>query len=92
MTLLEKQVMGQRLKAALKFRSMSQRDLATKIGVSEAVISRYITGTRTPHTLNAIKICDVLGVSLDWYVNGYCKRCKRNQDVTCETCKYLGEG
>ena len=92
MTNIEQQVMSRRLKAALKFRSMTQRDLAEKVGITESAISRYITGTRLPKMHIAFKICDALGVSLDWYVNGYCKRCKRNQDVSCETCKYLGEG
>lgn len=92
MTLFEKQVMGQRLKAGLNFRSMSQRDLAEKIGITETAVSRYTTGSRVPRTDIAIKICDALDVSLDWYVNGYCKRCKRRQDVLCENCKYLGEG
>lgn len=92
MTLFEKEVMGQRLKAALKFRSMTQKDLADKTNITESSISRLINGERTPRTDTAIKICDALGVSLDWYVNGYCKRCKRKQVVTCETCQYLGEG
>lgn len=92
MTLFEQQVMGRRLKAALKFRSMTQRDLAEKIGITETAISRYTTGSRVPKTSIAIKICDALGVSLDWYVMGYCSRCKRLQDVQCENCKYLGEG
>lgn len=92
MIVIMRQVMGRRLKAALKFRSMTQKDLADKTHITEASISRLINGERTPRTDAAIKICDALGVSLDWYVNGYCKRCKRNQDVKCETCKYFGEG
>ena len=92
MTDLYKQAMGQRLKAALKFRSMTQKDLATKTNITEASISRLINGERNPRTDAAIKICDALGVSLDWYVMGYCSRCKRLQDVQCENCKYLGEG
>ena len=92
MTEFEKQIMGQRLKAALKFRSMTQRDLATKANLTTSSVCRFVNGERTPRTDAAIKICDALGVSLDWYVMGYCSRCKRLQDVLCENCKYLGEG
>ena len=92
MTDLDKQAMGRRLKAALEYRHMTQRELAYLADLTEAAVSHYVKGDRLPKTDIAIKICNILYVSLDWYVNGYCKRCKRNQDVTCETCKYLGEG
>ena len=92
MTELDKQAMGRRLKAALKLRSMKQKELAYLADLTEAAVSHYIKGDRLPKTSVAIQICNILHVSLDWYVNGYCKHCNRNQDETCIGCKYLGEG
>ena len=92
MTTVETQNMAERLKAALEFRGLRQKDLAEMTGMSEPAISRYINNERIPRTDTAIKICDALNVTLDWYVNGYCKRCKRKQDDTCIGCRFRGEG
>ena len=92
MTTVETQNMAERLKAALEFRGLSQKDLAEMTGLTECCISRYVNNERVPRTDNAIKICDALNVTLDWYVNGYCKRCKRKQDDTCIGCRFRGEG
>lgn len=92
MNIVETHDMAERLKAALHFRGLSQKDLAEMTGLTESAISRYINNERTPRTDKAIDICKALNVSLDWYVNGYCKRCKRKQDETCIDCRFRGEG
>ncbi len=92
MTDVETQNMAERLKAALEFRGLSQKDLSEMTGINESCISRYVNNERIPRTDKAIKICDALNVTLDWYVNGYCKRCKRKQDDTCIGCRFRGEG
>ena len=40
--------LGNRIAEVLKRNNQSQKDLAARIGVSEAVISRYISGERDP--------------------------------------------
>lgn len=40
---------GQRLSELLKSSNVSQRELAHKIGITEAAISRYINSDRTPN-------------------------------------------
>lgn len=40
--------LGARIAEALRSRSMTQRDLASRLGVTEGVISRYIAGEREP--------------------------------------------
>lgn len=92
MNVVEWHNMAERLKAALEFRDLSQKDLSEMTGLPETTISRYVNNERTPRTDTVIKICDALNVSLDWYVNGYCKRCKRKQDDTCIGCRFRGEG
>lgn len=92
MTAVETENMAERLKAALEFRGLSQKDLSEMTGINESCISRYVNNERIPRTGKAIRICDALNVTLDWYVNGYCKRCKRKQDDTCIGCRFRGEG
>ncbi len=57
---------GEKMRIALKARGMSQAELAKNAHVTEASISRYITGERYPKWQIAKRIADVLGVSLDW--------------------------
>lgn len=40
--------LGARISEALHLRNMTQRDLASRLGISEGVISRYIAGEREP--------------------------------------------
>ena len=92
MNIVQTHNMAERLKAALDFRGLSQKDLSEITGIAESTISRYVNNERTPKTDKALEICKALNVSLDWYVNGYCRRCMRKQDDTCIGCRFRGEG
>lgn len=52
---------GEWLRAVLKFRRMSQRQLAQRSGVDHATISRLIRGHRTPTFATATKVARALG-------------------------------
>lgn len=56
---------GIQLKNARERKKIKQSDLAGKIGVSVQTISSYETGKKVPPLDNVVKICDVLGLSLD---------------------------
>ncbi len=56
---------GEVLKAARKRKHYTQDELADKIGVSKVTICWYENGERTPTYDNLIKLCDVLGISLN---------------------------
>ena len=56
---------GERLDEALAICGMKQKDLAKAMGMTEATISRYICGKRTPDIATAAKMADMLGISLD---------------------------
>lgn len=62
------------LLALLKHRKISQRKLASLLGVSEVSVSRYIKGTRTPRIEKFIEISQALGVApanfIEAMVNG----------------------
>lgn len=55
-----------RLKYALKLRDMKQRQLAHLTGITEATVSRYITGEREPKADAIYSICKALNISADW--------------------------
>ena len=55
-----------RLKAKMKEKGLSQRQLSLKTGISEAAICKYVSGARTPHIEIIGKIAEVLGVTSDY--------------------------
>lgn len=61
------EIFCKRLEAAMGH--MSQKELAEKAGMSEVVISRYVSGNRIPGLNNAIALAKTLHVSLD-YLSG----------------------
>lgn len=56
----------ERLQQALRFRNITQKELAERIGVNEVTMSRYVKGTRTPNANIIIRVCRELNVSADW--------------------------
>lgn len=53
------------LKPLAKARRGIQKQLALRLGLSEGLVSRYITGDTVPDPVVAVRICAALGVSLD---------------------------
>ena len=53
------------LKAILKEKNISQRELADKIGLTESAISRFIKKNRIPTGENMLKIAKVLNVKVE---------------------------
>lgn len=50
----------------LEDRSLTRSDLAARIGVNEATISRFLRGLHTPTIALVEKIADEFGVSVDY--------------------------
>ena len=59
---MDKELFGKRLKDALDPRNMSQRELASRIGLTEVAVSRYANGFRMPKADIFMQICNVLNV------------------------------
>ena len=47
-----------------KLQSITQRELAEKSGLTEASISRYFSGERSPNIKNAEKMASALGLRI----------------------------
>jgi transcriptional regulator with XRE-family HTH domain len=58
--------LGDRISELLKKRNVSQKELATQIGVTEAAMSRYIAGTREPKPDVLANIATALHTTSDY--------------------------
>ena len=56
---------GEKIQEILTARKMTQKELANASGLTEAAISRYITGARTPKSISLSAIAKALDVTTD---------------------------
>ena len=57
--------LGLRITETLQKRGMTQKELALRIGVTEAVVSRYVSGDRDPKPEALANATDPITVSLE---------------------------
>ena len=62
-------LIGRKIKLRLEQIGITQKELAIRADLTEAAISRYISGQRIPNLANAKRIADALYVGLEWLVN-----------------------
>lgn len=62
--------MNHRIKEMRISRGLSQKALASRIGVSDAAVSKIESGTNNPADRTIMLIADVLGVSESWLRTG----------------------
>lgn len=58
--------LGQRILSAIRTKGISQKELASIVGVTEAVISRYISGERDPKPEMVANIATALHTTSDY--------------------------
>ena len=56
---------GEYLKSLLEEKGMTQAELARRTGMTEASVSRYISGQRTPRISQAYEIAEVIGIDMN---------------------------
>ena len=56
---------GPRLASLLEQRRMTQLDLAARVGVTRAAMSRYVSGEREPRFVTLVRIAQELDVHVD---------------------------
>ena len=71
-----------RLKESRAKLNLTQKDLAAKAEISAGTLSAYESGNKTPNIDTAMKLADILGVSLDWL----CGRDGASVSDRLETC------
>lgn len=62
--------MGKRIKQLLEKKNLNQKQLAEKVGCTEAAISHYIKGDRTPRASVLAKIAITLDTTSDYLTEG----------------------
>ena len=65
--------LGMRITETLQKRGMTQKELARRIGVTEAVMSRYISGDREPKPDVLANIATALHTTSDFLLNIECE-------------------
>ncbi len=66
----ERNLFSKRLEELLKARGMTQKELAAKSGVTEAAMSHYIKGDRTPRSVVLSRIATALNTTSDYLMEG----------------------
>ena len=66
--------LGGRIQALLETREMTRKELCKKTGLTEAAISRYITGKREPKSITLSEIAKALDVTVDELVGTACEQ------------------
>lgn len=59
-----------RLRLAIKMKGITQKELAARIGVSEAIVSRWVRGNRFPHAKQLFALAEALDVDAEWLTLG----------------------
>lgn len=57
---------GNRVKLMLMLNNMNQKELAEKMGITQASMTRYIKGQRDPRMSDIIKMSEILKISADY--------------------------
>lgn len=80
-----------RLKIKMKENNLSARQLSLKTGISEAAISKYLSGVRTPHIEIVGRLADALNTTSDYLLGIEKEKTPYDQIVTKikENKKYL---
>ncbi len=66
----EGQPFGVRLSQARTAKKVTQQELANRLGVDEASVIAWESGTREPRTNRVVMLSGILGVSVNWLVDG----------------------
>ena len=66
----EKKAFNLRLEELLKQRKMTQKELAARSGVTEAAVSHYLKGDRTPRSSVLSRIALALGTTSEYLMEG----------------------
>ena len=73
-------IQGQALRDALSQNDMSRAELARLTGLSPTAITFYCRGEKIMSLLNAAKIAQALGISLEYLATGEASRIKARTD------------
>lgn len=59
---------GERISRSMREKHISQREMASRVGITELTMSRYINDVRIPNAVVIGKIAKILGVTTDYLI------------------------
>ena len=68
-----------RVEGLIKLRGMTQKEFASKLGVSEVTVSRWLTGERNPSAENIAKMAEVLDSTPSYILSGDSKAFEKEE-------------
>ena len=63
-------MIGERIKSARKLKGLTQKDIATTVGVSQTAVSKWESSTDEPKGKHLDKLCELLGTSSSYILYG----------------------
>lgn len=63
---VRRELFGDKLRVSRAYADMSLREVAERVGVTAAAVSKYELGHMTPCSSVLVKLSKLYGVSLDW--------------------------
>lgn len=69
---------NERIRMLLEEQHLSQKDLAQKAGITEASMSKYLSGERTPRIDVVVNLANALGVTADELIGNEIENDKMN--------------
>ena len=82
-------LMGEKLRMLIAERGVSQKELAQKAGVTEAAVSHYINGDRSPRGAILLNIANALGTTTDFLLSVSKSEKNNRSENEIETCYKL---
>ncbi len=76
-----KKLLLRKVRSSLALRGMTQRDLATQLGMSTATLSRIVTGVRRARAIEREKIAGALGYAVARLLRHNSKRQRKSDDA-----------
>lgn len=67
---MERSTMGERILALLHEQHLNQKQMAQRVGVTEAALSHYIKGDRVPRSIILSRIAAELGTTSEYLMEG----------------------
>lgn len=75
------ETLGQRIQRLLDEKHISRKEFSAMTGLTEAALSRYITGQREPKSVTLSIIANALGVSMDVLLGTPCENPEKLEDA-----------
>lgn len=76
------ETIGQRISRARRYLNINQKELAQRVNITEASLSRYENGIREPKSAVLTRLAEVLEVSTDYLLGLTDERTYENSDIS----------